>query len=243
METFRKLQKEHQSGWNDGMKQCTQESVTVVAIPHPTVMRVQYEDARNLECSTCRPDPRELTHLELFRMMGTFRKGDSVKIIDSYNAAVELQALGKMGTIVDIDGDGDLRVDVNGYRWLVSPVSCTVHYDPNSKDRKPTAVDIAPEQSKAMSIRVNMPNMLSKVSSDSVRDYLQAADQGDIDKVKAFVASNKDRINVRMEGHTALHIACHKGHMDIVSHLLASGADKNAQDDDGDTPLHYAVDG
>jgi len=51
------------------------------------------------------------------------------------------------------------------------------------------------------------------------------------------------QINIRVKGNTALHIACHRGYLDIVKHLLDNGADKNVTDNDGDTPLHYAVNG
>ena len=56
-----------------------------------------------------------------------------------------LQALGKMATVLDIDNDGDLRVEVDGYRWLMSPVSCVLVHDPDrqsqesSTERMPTA--------------------------------------------------------------------------------------------------------
>lgn len=242
LDTFRKLQKENQSGWNDGMKQCMEETGTIVTIPHPSVMRVQFEDARIWS----------IVRAVLTRM-GTFRKGDMVQIIGSYNAAVELQVghggwnermeevLGQTGSIVDIDSDGDLRLDVKGRRWLISPVSCTVKYEKPGKD---TIVQVAADEiSKAQSIKNDVTQMLQMASSDSIRDYMQAADQGDLDKVKVFVAKHKDKINNPVDGKTALHMACHRGHLDIVTHLLTSGADKNAQDVHGETPLHYAVHG
>ena len=42
-----------------------------------------------------------------------------------------VQALGQEAAVLEIDSDGDLRVAVNGLRWLMSPVSCTLVYDPN----------------------------------------------------------------------------------------------------------------
>ena len=51
------------------------------------------------------------------------------------------------------------------------------------------------------------------------------------------------QINVRVKGNAALHAACYRGHLDIITHLLDNGAEKNVADDDGDTPLHFAVDG
>lgn len=42
------------------------------------------------------------------------------------------------------------------------------------------------------------------------------------------------------QGRTALHIACMKGHLQIAQLLVRSGADLDAVDDDGNTPLHLA---
>jgi hypothetical protein len=43
------------------------------------------------------------------------------------------------------------------------------------------------------------------------------------------------------EGRTPLMWACDRGHQDLVSLLLTSGADHSAHDSDGMTPLHYAA--
>jgi ankyrin repeat protein len=42
-------------------------------------------------------------------------------------------------------------------------------------------------------------------------------------------------------GMTALHIAVHQGHSRIVERLVGFGANLNAQDSDGDTPLHLTL--
>lgn len=238
LDLFKKIQKEHQSGWNDGMKQCCEESGTIVAMPHPTVIRVQYEDARIWNLVRC-----------VLQRVASFRKGDSVRITDSYNAAVELQvghggwnekmeeALGKTGRILDIDNDGDLRIEVDGYRWLFSPASCTVQYD-NNKQKPPTIND---DITNSVLTRSQLPNPVESTLENPVMEFLQAAEQGDLEKVKSFLAINKDKINKSAAGCTALHYACYSGNVDIVKFLLDNGAGKDLVDNEGDTPLHKAV--
>ncbi|KAL8591213.1 hypothetical protein ACOMHN_019189 [Nucella lapillus] len=242
-DTLKKLQKENQSGWNDSMIQCLNEIGTIVAITHPTTLRVQYADARMWTVV------RSVLH-----RLGSFSKGDTVQIISSYNAAVELQvghggwnermeeALGKTATILDIDGDGDLRVAVGNYRWLISPVSCTSVFNPMSQRCESTKTDSGPDSTNGKVVP-NVSDLMSFIEDNEVAEFFQAADQGDLNKVRSFVAQSKAKINIRVKGNAALHFAAHHGHLDIVQLLLDNGADKNISDDEGGTPLHYAVDG
>lgn len=40
---------------------------------------------------------------------------------------------------------------------------------------------------------------------------------------------------------TSLHIAVHEGYIKIVERLVGFGANLNATDEDGNTPLHFAL--
>ena len=42
-------------------------------------------------------------------------------------------------------------------------------------------------------------------------------------------------------GQTALHFAVHQGHSRITERLVGFGANLDAQDSDGDTPLHVTL--
>ena len=48
-------------------------------------------------------------------------------------------------------------------------------------------------------------------------------------------------MNVKTENRTALQVAAHQGHKDVVILLLKAGADAKIQDDDGDSAFHYAA--
>jgi len=81
--------------------------------------------------------------------------------------------------------------------------------------------------------------------------FLQAAEKGDLKTVTAFVEKyGKEGINVRdrdwspkneafrkTDQQTALHHAAWERHHDVVKYLLANGADPDAQDKYGYTPL------
>lgn len=44
----------------------------------------------------------------------------------------------------------------------------------------------------------------------------------------------------KSSGKTALQVASHQGHKEIVQLLLNAGANLELQDEDGDTALHYS---
>lgn len=81
-------------------------------------------------------------------------------------------------------------------------------------------------------------------------NFLRSCRNGDIGTVKQFLAyrdAGKVEFSVSCKGQTKylgwtpLHLATYFGHRDVVECLLARNADVNAQNENGDTPLHKAA--
>ena len=68
----------------------------------------------------------------------------------------------------------------------------------------------------------------------------QAADAGDLAKVKAFIQEGID-VNTKAHGSTPLHCAARYGHKEVAELLIAKGADVNAKDTRGRTPIDLAI--
>jgi hypothetical protein len=81
--------------------------------------------------------------------------------------------------------------------------------------------------------------------SDASRipDLFSAAEHGDVDAVRALLASEPDLVRARDDtGATALHVAAFHGHHEVAEALLAAGADVNARDGMYDaTPMGWAT--
>ena len=69
---------------------------------------------------------------------------------------------------------------------------------------------------------------------------LDAALSGNIEAVKQHLAAGTD-VNERWAGTTPLHHAAQFGRKKIIELLIAQGADVNAKDNFGSTPLDWAV--
>ncbi|MDD5087618.1 MAG: ankyrin repeat domain-containing protein, partial [bacterium] len=59
------------------------------------------------------------------------------------------------------------------------------------------------------------------------KNIFEAARQGDVDAVKAFVAKNQSILSLDEIGSTPLHHAAAGGHALVVNYLLDNGADPN----------------
>lgn len=70
---------------------------------------------------------------------------------------------------------------------------------------------------------------------------VREAAQGHVDIVRELVHKCPERVDHKSSGKTALQVACHQGHMEIVVMLISAGANLEVQDDDGDTALHYSA--
>ncbi len=74
------------------------------------------------------------------------------------------------------------------------------------------------------------------------QEIINLAKNGDLEQIKVLIKKDpglkksKDNRNC-----TLLHFAANGGHMELVRYLLSEGADINAQDLDGDTPLHWVT--
>ena len=72
------------------------------------------------------------------------------------------------------------------------------------------------------------------------QEYLQAADEGDLETVRAELAGGVDIDAVNRQRRTAIMLAATNKHYDVVEHLIAAGADIDRQDETCFNPFLYA---
>ena len=79
------------------------------------------------------------------------------------------------------------------------------------------------------------------VATGVAGELQDAAARGDLEKVRALVQASPGTISARVDGTTALHEATRGGHVEVVKFLVANGANVNALNFSGLTPLKLAL--
>lgn len=78
--------------------------------------------------------------------------------------------------------------------------------------------------------------------SDLAREFIKACSQGEVQKVKSFLASPDFDVNkLDHSGRTGIVIAAQSRQLAVVELLVNAGADVNLPDGNGLTPLHHAA--
>ena len=84
-------------------------------------------------------------------------------------------------------------------------------------------------------------SMTSEDKEKRIEEFLDAAKQGNLDKVKTHVNSGIDKEAKSNRGYTSLHLASDNGHLEIVKYLVEiCCADSEAKSNGGWTALHFA---
>jgi len=71
-------------------------------------------------------------------------------------------------------------------------------------------------------------------------DIWQAAEKGDIEAIKGFLAKDNKIDDQNNDGYSILHVAIRSGQTAVAEFALANGADINLRSNSKKTPLHYA---
>src|SRR5499427_7414881 len=80
----------------------------------------------------------------------------------------------------------------------------------------------------------------NQTQTEAVVALTWAASQGDLDEVRALVASGVEPATADYDGRTPLHLAAAEGQLEVVRYLLAAGADPQPVDRWDGTPLSDA---
>nr|XP_057940526.1 E3 ubiquitin-protein ligase MIB2 isoform X5 [Doryrhamphus excisus] len=89
-------------------------------------------------------------------------------------------------------------------------------------------------------------SVLEKLLSQSTeqdnpsRLVIEAA-HGSANKVRELLQKYPDKVDIKNQGKTALQVAAHQGHMEVVKALLQANGSIEVKDEDGDTALHYTA--
>ncbi|XP_078384514.1 uncharacterized protein LOC144666947 isoform X2 [Oculina patagonica] len=178
-----------------------------------------------------------------------FKRGDEVIIKSDKNLVKELQEghggwnesmisiLGRTGKVLKVDGSGDLVVLVEGDKWMLNPAAVTYVTEPEPGESSDSS-DASSEDPLGLfglfrDILLRRGNQQGSLSL--------AAKTNQLSRVREILDAHPELINEIEDGHTALHIACHEGHCDVIRELLDRGANTNIRDLQGYTAMHHST--
>ncbi|XP_074831656.1 E3 ubiquitin-protein ligase MIB2 isoform X2 [Carettochelys insculpta] len=238
IDILREMQEGH-GGWNPKMAEFIGQTGTVHRITDRGDVRVQFNS-----------ETRWTFHPGALTKLNTFWVGDVVRVIDDMETVKRFQAghgewtdemapaLGHIGKVIKVFGDGDLRVCVGGQSWTFNP-ACLTAYQRDEDANLMTTENTKESKSTLISI---LEKLLSqKTESDHPGRLVTEAAHGNAAKVEDLVQKYPDKVDVKNQGRTALQVAAHLGQVEVVKILLQAHANIDLRDEEGDAALHYAA--
>ncbi|KAM4703364.1 E3 ubiquitin-protein ligase MIB2 isoform 2-T2 [Rhinophrynus dorsalis] len=149
------------------------------------------------------------------------------------------KALGQIGKVIKVFGDGDMRVSVGGQSWTFNP-ACLTSYQRAEDDANLMTTENAKE-SKSTLVSFLEKLLAQKTDCESPSSVVIEAAQGNTARVREMLQKYPDKVDIKNQGRTALQVASHLGYMEVVKVLLQANANIDLKDDEGDSALHYAA--
>ncbi|XP_052034342.1 E3 ubiquitin-protein ligase MIB2 isoform X6 [Apodemus sylvaticus] len=180
----------------------------------------------------------------------SFWVGDVVRVIDDLDTVKRLQAghgewtddmapaLGRVGKVVKVFGDGNLRVAVGGQRWTFSP-SCLVAYRPE-EDANLDVAERARENKSSLSVALDKLRTQKSDPEHPGRLVVEAA-LGNVPRALDLLRRHPEQVDTKNQGRTALQVAAYLGQVELLRLLLQARASVDLPDDEGNTALHYTA--
>uniref|UniRef100_A0A8C1JI92 E3 ubiquitin-protein ligase MIB2 n=1 Tax=Cyprinus carpio TaxID=7962 RepID=A0A8C1JI92_CYPCA len=192
--------------------------------------------------------------------VNSFAVGELVKVLDDIDSVKRLQvghgewtdsmapALGQVGEVLRVYADGDLRVALGGQTWTFNPACLSAQR--GEVDANLMTAENSSESGKGLNCRTVTLNpslntewkFLEKLLSQSTeqdhpgRLVIEAAHGNTVKAVCDCV-----QVDIKNQGKTALQVAAHQGHVEVVKALLQANSSIEAKDEDGDAALHYTA--
>ncbi|KAG2323287.1 hypothetical protein Bca4012_058776 [Brassica carinata] len=132
----------------------------------------------------------------------------------------------------------------------LKPILAEIDADPSAMMKYWNDKDVLKKLGEAMGIAVGAeqnvaaepePEEAEEGEDDEESIVHQTASLGDVEGLKAALASGGNKDEEDSEGRTALHFACGYGEVKCAQVLVDAGANVNAVDKNKNTPLHYAA--
>lgn len=180
----------------------------------------------------------------------SFRAGDVVRVIDGFDTAKQLQAghsewtedtapaLGRVGKVVKVFGDGNVRVAVGGQLWTFSP-SCLVAYRPE-EDCNLDVAERTREHKSSLSVALDKLRAQKSDLEQPGRLVVEVA-LGNLARALDLLRRHPEQVDTKSQGRTALQVAAYLGQVELVRLLLQARAGADLPDEEGSTALHYAA--
>ncbi|XP_058991076.1 E3 ubiquitin-protein ligase MIB2 isoform X5 [Mustela lutreola] len=262
---LREMQEGH-GGWNPRMAEFIGQTGTVHRITDRGDVRVQFGR-----------ETRWTFHPGALTKHNAFWVGDAVRVIDDLDTVKRLQAghgewtddmapaLGRVGKVVKVFRDGNLRVVVGGQPWTFSP-SCLVAYRPE-EDANLDVAERARENKSSLSVALDKLRAQKSDPEHPGRLVVEVAlgsMAGALDLLRRRPEQASSRrppaplrpgpgldqgltrglsrqVDTKNQGRTALQVAAYLGQVELVRLLLQARAAADLPDDEGNTALHYAA--
>uniref|UniRef100_A0A2K5PJ42 RING-type E3 ubiquitin transferase n=1 Tax=Cebus imitator TaxID=2715852 RepID=A0A2K5PJ42_CEBIM len=237
-DVLREMQEGH-GGWNPRMAEFIGQTGTVHRITDRGDVRVQFNH-----------ETRWTFHPGALTKHHSFWVGDVVRVIDDLDTVKRLQAghgewtddmapaLGRIGKVVKVFGDGNLRVAVGGQRWTFSP-SCLVAYRPE-EDANLDVAERARENKSSLSVALDKLRAQKSDPEHPGRLVVEVA-LGNAARALDLLRRRPGQVDAKNQGRTALQVAAYLGQVELVQLLLQARAGVDLPDEEGNTALHYAA--
>uniref|UniRef100_A0A8C5BPF6 RING-type E3 ubiquitin transferase n=1 Tax=Gadus morhua TaxID=8049 RepID=A0A8C5BPF6_GADMO len=186
--------------------------------------------------------------------VNTFGVGELVKVLEDMESVKRLQtghgewtdsmspALGQVGKVLKVYADGDLRVAFGGQTWTFNPaclsaqtaeVDANLMTAENPSESGSTVISVL-EKLLAQSTEQDNPGRLV------IEALLRASWRPPpLSPLAGLVVP--PQVDIKNQGKTALQVAAHQGHLEVVKALLQASSSVEVKDEDGDTALHYTA--